>query len=258
MADSIGSGAAGWRQSWYLDPIVAEQKRDEHLALLRTWWDGVLPAVMLKTDLFEEAHGGDELLSAFPSGATVVGMDVATATVVRARARRGGSGRFVVTDVLRLALATGSVDLVFSNSTLDHFNRPDDLERALRELVRVLRPGGRLIVTVDNPRNPLYGLLRWVTRRGWAPMTLGHTVSRLELADLVRRAGVDVVASHILIHNPRLVSTALFIALRRALGRRADGPIRLLLGLFDRLGRLPTREYTACFVAVCGRKRAPG
>jgi hypothetical protein len=59
-----------------------------------------------------------------------------------------------------------------------------------------------------------------------------------------------------LIHNPRLVSTALFMALRRTLGRRADGPIRFLLGSFERLGRLPTREYTACFVAVCGRKPA--
>ena len=111
-----------------------------------------------------------------------------------------------------------------------------------------------MIVTLDNPRNPLYQVLRWVTRRGWAPITLGLTVSRHKLADLMRGAGLEVVGSQLLIHNPRLVSTALFLALRRVLGRYADGPIRLLLAAFDSFGRLPTREQTACFVAVCARK----
>jgi SAM-dependent methyltransferase len=253
MADSAGGVAAGAPESWYLDPLVARQKRDEHLALLRAWWDGG-SARVLKTDLFEEANGADELLSAFPVGATIVGMDLLPTTVARARARKVRSGLFLATDVRRLALAAGSVDLVFSNSTLDHFERTADLDAALRELVRVLQPGGRLIVTLDNPRNPLYWILRWVTRRGWAPITLGHTVRRSELAEAMRRAGVEIVASNVLIHNPRLLSTALFMILRRTLGRRADTPIRFLLSAFAALGRLPTREYTACFVAVCGRK----
>ena len=240
-------------QSWYLDPLVARQKRDKHLALLRTWCDGCR-GVMLKTDLFEEAHGADELLSAFPSDATVVGMDIVPATTMRARARMAPPARCLASDVRQLALATGSVNVVFSNSTLDHFEIARDLDAAIRELARVLRPGGVAIVTLDNPRNPLYRLLRWVTRRGWAPITLGLTVSRQQLADLMRGAGLEVVGSQVLIHNPRLVSTALFLALRRVLGRYADGPIALLLAAFDGLGRLPTRERTACFVAVCARK----
>jgi SAM-dependent methyltransferase len=240
-------------QSWYLDPLVARQKRDRHLALLRAWWAGG-SAVVLKTDLFEEANGADELLSSFPTDARIVGMDVVPTTVVRARARGVRRALFLATDVRHLALASASVNLVFSNSTLDHFDEASDLDASLGELVRVLRPGGRLIVTLDNPRNPFYRVLRWVTRRGWSPVTLGHTMTRQDLADAMHRAGVEIEGSEVLIHNPRLVSTVLFIALRRALRSHADGPIRFLLGAFDRLGRLPTREYTACFVAVCGRK----
>jgi hypothetical protein len=76
---------------------------------------------------------------------------------------------------------------------------------------------------------------------------------------LVRRleeAGLEVLATDVLIHNPRLISTLLFLALRRLLGRRADAPIRTLLKLFAALGHLPTRRFTACFVAACARKPA--
>src|SRR5262245_53357697 len=145
-------------QSWYLDPLVARQKRDEHLALLRTWCDGCR-GVMLKTDLFEEAHGDDELLSAFPADAMIVGMALVPATAMRARARMAGSVRCLASDVRHLALAAESVSVVFSNSTLDHFEACGDLEASIRELVRVLHPGGVLIVTLDNPRNPFYQLL---------------------------------------------------------------------------------------------------
>src|SRR5262245_28229254 len=156
-------------QSWYLDPLVAQQKRDKHLALLRAWSTGG-SAIVLKTDLFEEANGADELLSSFPANATIIGMDVVPTTVARARARGVRSGLFLATDVRHLALASQSMDLVFSNSTLDHFDARSDLDASLAELVRVLRPGGRLIVTLDNPRNPTYRVLRWVTRQGWSPV----------------------------------------------------------------------------------------
>ena len=76
------------------------------------------------------------------------------------------------------------------------------------------------------------------------------------LVDKLKASGLEVTDTDYLIHNPRVVSTALFLALRKVLGRRADRPVDWLLRAFEVLDRLPTRGITACFVAVRARKSA--
>jgi SAM-dependent methyltransferase len=244
------------RPSWYLDPLVAKQKRRLHLELVQRW-AGARPARVLKTDLFEEAYGDDHLLlDICPGARATIGIDQTPTTVRQARARWPRAGaHFLVSDVRRLALRSGSLDLVVSNSTLDHFDSAGDFHDALAELARVLRPGGRLVVTMDNPQNLLYQLLRWASRLGLTPVPLGYTTSLSTLARSLEAAGLEVQEVATLIHNLRGVSTLLFLGLRRLLGPRADGPIRGALRLFAGLERLPTRRFTACFVAACARKR---
>jgi len=88
--------------NWYLDPLVAAQKRDVHLEWIRR---NVSPELriqnVLKTDLFEEAYGGDELLFSLPFDACLkIGIDVSAAAVARAADRGHNSGcRFIRADV---------------------------------------------------------------------------------------------------------------------------------------------------------------
>ena len=70
----------------------------------------------------------------------------------------------------------------------------------------------------------------------------------------MRALRLEVVERDWLLHNPRGVSTLVFLVLRRLLGRHADRAIGALLALFSLLGRLPTRSLTACFLAVVARK----
>lgn len=242
--------------TWYLDPVVAEQKGAVNLGLVHRWTAGMAVDAYLKTDLFEEAHGVDALIPRlFDGRARAIGVDLAWTTVRKARRRIGAdAASFIASDLRCLALPDACVDVVVSTSSLDHFETAGELRTALAELARVLRPGGRLLVTLDNPDNVLYPLLRWASRRERAPFPLGHTLAREELDDELARAGLEVVDRDWLIHNPRMVSTLMVLALRRLLGRRADAPIRALLAAFAPLGRLPTRRYTACFVAAIARK----
>ncbi|MGD0201806.1 MAG: class I SAM-dependent methyltransferase [Bryobacteraceae bacterium] len=253
--ESVGSRPS---PSWYLDRLVAAQKRRVHQELIWRWTHDLEVSRVLKTDVFEEAYGGDQILfDLFPGAALAIGMDVAWQTAQRAQAKCGNPRvGFLVSDVRSLGVRSESVDAVVSTSTLDHLDSREALVAALKELTCVLRPGGLAVVTIDNPENPLYALLRWASRRGWAPYPLGYTVSLSGLVRGLEAAGLEVLATDTLIHNPRLISTFLFLALRRLLGRRADGPIRALLAVFAALGRLPTRRFTACFVAACARKPA--
>ncbi len=250
---SLGNQSA---PSWYLDQLVAEQKRRIHQELIRRWTGGLEVSRVLKTDTFEEAWGDDQILfDLFPGASCTVGMDLAWSTAHHARARCGNPRvHFLAGDARSLALRSQSMDVVVSTSTLDHLDSPEELSAALEELARVLRPGGLVVVTMDNPRNPLYAPLRWASHRAWAPFVLGYTEPLSGLVRRLEETGLEVVATDALIHNPRLISTLLFLALRRLLGRYADAPIRWLLGAFAAVGHLPTRRFTACFVAACARQ----
>jgi SAM-dependent methyltransferase len=83
---------------------------------------------------------------AFPGGVDV-GVDPHPPSL-REAARRGVYRQLMLADGGRLPLANGSMAGAFSNSVLEHLPH---LERVLRELGRVLRPGSPLVFTVPNP-----------------------------------------------------------------------------------------------------------
>jgi SAM-dependent methyltransferase len=256
MQERWDSVALEGQPSWYLDPLVARQKRRLYQALIGEWTRDHAPGTVLKTDLFEEAYGEDHVLfDLFPGTYTPLGLDISLATVRRTGERwPAARSRLLAADVRCLPLRPGTVDLIISTSTLDHFDSRGEFQEAIAELARVLRPGGLLVVAMDNPLNLLYLPLRWLSKRRASPFPLGYTTTQAGLARSLEQLGLDVLVRGSLIHNPRIVSTLLFLGLRRLLRGRADGPIALALKFFDLFGRLPTRQLTACFIAVCARK----
>lgn len=243
-------------KAWYLDPVVAEHKRRAHMALLHWWLGDAGSRRILKTDLFEESHKVDQILfDPWFEKSRVFAFDLDFPTARDARRNHpAGSASFWTGDVRYLPLPSSSIDVVISTSTLDHFQGRGDLELALSEIARVIRPGGELVLTLDNPYNPLYWGLRLASRLGCFPFALGLTVTPNRLRRLLMDNKFEILETDLVIHNPRGLSTLLFISIRRLAGRRADGILGWLLKCFDRLHSLPTRRWTACFVGVHARK----
>lgn len=117
------------------------------------------PRVVL--DLGAATGDGCAALQARYPDAAVVALDVAENMLRRARHKHADSGvdGYLCADAMALPLAADSVDLVFSNLLLASCPAP---ERVLREVSRVLRPGGLFNFATAGP-DTLYEL-----RDAWA------------------------------------------------------------------------------------------
>lgn len=244
-------------RQFHLDPFLGQLKRDSYLNLVERWAPRQATGTVLKTDLFEEAFGPDALVPRLMGqAALVVGFDLGTKTVQIARKRWGSHGnQFTVADVRRLPFADCTFDVILSPSTLDHFDDPGDLKVSLLELHRILKPDGRLIVSLDNRQNigdPMLRLINWL---GWIPFYLGRSYTVVELRQELQAAGFHVCDTTAILHNPRLTAVA-SIALTRKLGwaplqRLAQ---RVILAA-QSLEQTRLRYYTGSFVAALATKR---
>lgn len=222
-------------------------------------WLGPEPVEqLLKTDLFDESVGGGLLPLLRTRARSVSGVDISPAAV-RIAGERYPELDARLADIRRLPYADDRFDRVVSNSTLDHFHLEADIQDALREVFRVLRPGGELLISLDNLQNPVIRLRnalpqRLLQRTGLVPYFVGATLDRNRLLHALEQAGFEPGACRAILHCPRVLA----VPLAAALQRRASEPARLrfldLLLKFERLAGWPSCYYTGHFVAVRARK----
>lgn len=130
--------------------------------------------------------------------ASYLGVDVSDAAVEMAR-RRGLDARRIE-DAAALPFDDGSFDVAVCVEVLEHLFQP---QLAVNEIARVLRPGGRVVLTVPNVahwRNRVDGVLgRWNPRgdhlsaaEPWRDAHLRFFTIR-SLTNLVQRCGFQVL-----------------------------------------------------------------
>lgn len=125
--------------------------------------------------------------------ALVVGLDASCAMLRSGRQRSAGRARFVRADAHQLPLASHSFELAWVERALVHFGRP---LQALREIRRVLAPGGRALIAeadyggllLDCEDEPLWR----ETKARWLA-NLKHPRIGRQLARLLQRAGFENV-----------------------------------------------------------------
>jgi SAM-dependent methyltransferase len=130
------------------------------------------------------------------------GVDVSSGVIEAARERNGGVS-YQVYDGERLPYDSGSFDLAFAICVVHHVP-PDSWQPFVRELARVVRPGGLAVLIEHNPYNPLTRLTVMRCEFDDDAVLLGNRTAQRLLSD----AGLSRVESRfILFHpfrNPRL------------------------------------------------------
>jgi SAM-dependent methyltransferase len=227
--------------------------------LLARWLADSSAKTVLKTDLFDEALS-DGLYSMLASPARqVCGMDL-SARIVRIAGSRHGDLQSIVANVGCLPFHDGTFDVIVSNSTLDHFKTQDEIVTSLRELHRVLRPSGSLLLTLDNPSNPVVALRQMLpfdvlNRLGVLPYYVGATVGPNHLRRILHQLRFEVTEMGAVLHCPRMPAVALCRLLAKHGTWRMQRRFLHLMMAFEGLSRWPTRLLTGHFVAVRAMKR---
>jgi len=209
---------------------------------------------LLKTDVFDEAVG--EGLFPFIASRTdqVLVLDISPSLLATAQQQHrklvGLAG-----DVRSLPIRDATLDVVVSLSTLDHFATLNELIASVGNLRRALKPGGLLIVTLDNPLNPAVRLrnslpFEWLNRIGLVPYYVGITCSPRVLADILRAAGFRVLDQAPVLHVPRVAAVALAALIDRTGSRRLRRWLLRASFACERLERLPSRYLSGHFLAM--------
>lgn len=139
-------------------------------------------------------------------GHRVVGLDASRKLLSVARHRLAGAV-FVHGDLCGLPLRDGAFTAAIAVASIHHLPSEPERITAMREIARVLRPGGRVLVTAWALEQPRFGYLSENRRdsRGapgdvWVPWRAGgkevprfyHLFAEGELRDLVLKAGLRV------------------------------------------------------------------
>jgi SAM-dependent methyltransferase len=232
-------------------------------ALYREFLKGWLPDGrcwrLLKTDLFDEAVGEGLHRALAERADAVVGVDLSVETAGRARSNHTGL-QAAGGDARLLPFAAETFDIVFSNSTLDHFDTRDEIITSLLEIRRILRPSGSLLITLDNLANPVvalrqalpFGLLR---RLRLVPYRAGATFGPAGLRRALKRSGFRVDRLEAVLHCPRAPAVAVAHLLDHWGPPAARARYLNFLRGFERLSSWPTRFATGYYVAARAVKK---
>jgi ubiquinone/menaquinone biosynthesis C-methylase UbiE len=187
---------------------VAGPQRSNHFDSIATVYDDSLPAHVVEHYLRKRTKF---VLETCPRG---IGLDIGCGTGALAT-RLANAGYEMVgvdpsegmLDVLRgrspairaikssgtsLPFEDDTYDLALSVAVMHHIAEPGDVRQTLAEMVRVVKPGGRILIWDHNPRNPYWG--RLMAR---VPQDTGEErlIGEREIADGLEAAGAQVLLS---------------------------------------------------------------
>jgi len=205
--------------------------------------------------VLEMGAGGSRVLPYLKKkfGFQVFGSDFSASGCLLLRANlalMGVTGGVVCEDLFQSSFPSEAFDLVFSAGLVEHF---DDTRAVIAEHLRLVKPGGRLVVITPN----LQGVHGKIVKRLAPPLWSVHRIlGHDDLAGFLKSSGLQNVQSGYLGsfvmqigHSPE------WTAVRRwpvVVQRIVSGVVRLANGLVSFLFRLsPWRPHSRAFSPAC-------
>ena len=126
------------------------------------------------------------LMEALKPYGRLVGVDGSSGMV--AVLKRHDRGDALVGPTYELPFADDRFEVVFCVAVLHHVADPARVRETLREMARVTRPGGHVVIWDHNPRNPY-----WPSLMARAPQDTGEErlIPAEEILDVLRSTGVE-------------------------------------------------------------------
>lgn len=247
----------GYAEEWVAEcpqPFWRAHSDAINSALISSWLPPAHLDRILKTDLFDEAVAAGLYPAIATRCKTLYGIDVSR------RVAAAAGGRYPLlkateADVRHLPFDDCSLDAVISVSTLDHFDTSAEIGVALEEIRRVLKPGGTLVLTLDNLANPVVALRNALPfslthAAGLVPYPVGKTHGPKGARRLVEMSGLKVLDCTTIMHSPRVLAVPFARLIEKRAGRRVQAAVSRALLAFERLRPLAPGFITGHFVAI--------
>jgi 2-polyprenyl-3-methyl-5-hydroxy-6-metoxy-1,4-benzoquinol methylase len=185
------------KKSFFEKPLLSISKRLLNIFYTPIWYSIGLNAESDKIrymdsentsgKLIDVGCGGGRFLARMKKrGWDVEGVDLDPKVVKKVSSKYGIKVR--EGDILNCNLAEATYDLVTLNQTIEHLYDP---KKSLQECLRILKPGGKIVITTPNPISLAAGMFRnnW---RGWEPPRHLYLFSPISISNLLNELGFKI------------------------------------------------------------------
>ncbi len=140
--------------------------------------------------VLEAGCGSGDTLALFKEQETY-GFDLSKKSLELAKKN---ANKTVLGNIMKMPLKDNTFDLVYNSGVLEHFKEPTNLTAA-KEMARITKVGGYVIIVLPNTYCLWYQLYKWITTKITGTWEFGYeeSYSSARLRNLVRRAGLQVV-----------------------------------------------------------------
>ncbi len=180
---------------------------------------------------------GEECRAFVKLGARATGIDPNRKAIEQAR-EKGGGADYIIGTTENAGLESRSFDLVYFGYSLHHI---PDMAGALDDTLKLIKPGGRIVILEPQADDPLYPVIRWLddekevyqlAQRAIDAVVSGKKAKRLETRLFATRyayASTEKIVEHMLQVDPERKFSKETIekvekAFKKAICHDKDGP----------------------------------